>query len=194
RLAVPIIATNHVPSFDKSPYDGFALRAVDTENASLKNPVEFEVVEHIGAGQVPQVTLKKGQATRIMTGAKIPDGADCVAMFEVCQTYEKNGKKFMSIKRTMSSGQNIIEEGSEVQKGSTLINKGTLINLDVKALLAIVGYQQVAVSKRLVVGILDTENELLEIDELLKAGKIRNFNAYMIASQIQRVGSEYIYY
>lgn len=194
RLAEPIMATNHVPSFDKSPYDGFALRAVDTENASLKNPVEFEVVEHIGAGQVPQVTLKKGQATRIMTGAKIPDGADCVAMFEVCQTYEKNGKKFMSIKRTMYSGQNIIEKGSEVQKGSTLIKQGTLINPGVKALLATFGYHQVAVSKKPVVGILATGTELLEIDEPLEEGKIRNSNAYMIASQIQRAGADYIYY
>src|SRR5690625_7252958 len=85
RLSEPIIATNHIPSFYKSPYDGFAFRSADTTKASSDNPVKFEVVEHIGAGQLAAKGLESGQATRIMTGAQITKGADCVAMFEDCQ-------------------------------------------------------------------------------------------------------------
>ncbi|HEX6595188.1 MAG TPA: gephyrin-like molybdotransferase Glp [Bacillota bacterium] len=194
RLAEPLIATHHVPSFDKSPYDGFAIRSVDTKSASKNNPVEFTVVEHIGAGQVPEVALSKQQATRIMTGAKIPDGADCVIMFENCQMYERDGKNFMSIEQSVSSGQNIIKEGSEVQKGTSLVERGTLINPGVKALLATFGYDQVVVSKKPVVGILATGTELLEVDEPLEEGKIRNSNAYMIASQVKRAGGDFKYY
>ncbi|PAV28798.1 molybdopterin molybdenumtransferase [Virgibacillus profundi] len=194
RLAEPIIAKNNVPSFDKSPYDGFALRSIDTDKASTNNPMEFEVVEHIGAGQVPTKTLGKGQATRIMTGAKIPDGADCIAMFEICKSYERNNNPFMSIKRKMNKDQNIIKEGSEVLEGKVLIEEGTIINPGVKALLATFGYNQVEVAKKPIVGIIATGTELLEVDEDLKPGKIRNSNAYMIASQINKAGGISKYY
>lgn len=194
RLAVPIIAKHNIPSFDKSPYDGFALRSVDTAEASRDNPVEFEVVEHIGAGQVPQKALKNGQATRIMTGAQIPVGADCVAMFEICRAYEKNNQPFFSIKRRMSKNQNIIGEGTEVLEGEVLIEEGTLINPGVKALLATFGYHEIEVAKKPVIGVIATGTELLEVDEELQPGKIRNSNAPMIASQIIRAGGICNYY
>lgn len=194
RLAEPIIANNNIPLFDKSPYDGFALRSVDTTDASRDNPVEFAIVEHIGAGQVPVKTLAKGQATRIMTGAQIPDGADCIAMFEVCKSYEKGNQPFMSIKRKMKAQQNIIKEGSEVTEGEKLVEEGTLINPGVKALLATFGYAEVFVAKKPVVGLIATGTELLDVDEELEPGKIRNSNAYMIASQIIRAGGVYKYF
>ena len=194
RLAEPIIATNHVPSFDKSPYDGFALRSIDTEKASRDNPVEFEVVEHIGAGQVSLKKLSQGQATRIMTGAKIPEGADCVAMFEVCKSYDKNDSPFMSIKRKMQVDQNIMHEGSEVKRGEKLIEAGTLITPGVKAVMATFGYHEVQVAKQPVIGVIATGTELLDVDEELVPGKIRNSNAYMIASQVKQAGGIYKYY
>ncbi|GGB53540.1 molybdopterin molybdenumtransferase [Lentibacillus populi] len=194
RLAEAIVAKHPVPPFDKSPYDGFALRSIDTKQGAIDHPVEFEVVEHIGAGQIPMKTLKKGQATRIMTGAKIPDGADCVAMFEVCKVYEKNGKNYMSIKRKMKEGQNIVSKASEVAEEEVLIEAGTLINPGVKALLATFGYNNVCVAKKPVVGIIATGTELLDVEDELQPGKIRNSNAYMIMSQIKRAGGECIYF
>src|SRR5690625_3100063 len=194
RLAEPVIAKHNVPSFDKYPYDGFALRSIDTQDASGDHPVHFEVVEHIGAGDLPTKTLKAGEATRIMTGAPIPEGADCVAMFEVCQTYNKADKQFMSTTHTFEPGQNIIKEGSEVKKGTILVEEGTVINPGVKAVLATFGYAQVQVAKKPRVGVIATGSELLEIDEELKPGKIRDSNAYMIGSQVIRAGGEYTYY
>ncbi|GAA0613739.1 molybdopterin molybdotransferase MoeA [Virgibacillus siamensis] len=194
RLGVNIVAEEPVPSFDKSPYDGFAFSSADTNGAGRNHPVQFKVVEHIGAGQVPVVKLKKGQATRIMTGAKIPEGADCVAMFEICQTYEENGQSFMTIKRQMNAGQNIIRKESEVTRGTKLVDRGKLINPGVKALLATFGYSEVCVAKRPVVGVIATGTELLDVNEELQPGKIRNSNAYMIESQIIRAGGECKYY
>ncbi|RYG73999.1 molybdopterin molybdenumtransferase MoeA [Lentibacillus lipolyticus] len=194
RLAEDIVAAHPVPSFPKSPYDGFAIRSEDTQVAGRNQPVSFKVIEHIGAGQVPEKRLHEGEATRIMTGAQIPAGADCIAMFEICQTYEEGDQPYMSIKRKMDSGQNIIEEGSEVAEGEMLIPKGTIINPGVKAVLATFGYSEVKVSKKPVVGVIATGTELLDVDEELQPGKIRNSNAYMIASQITRAGADYCYY
>ncbi len=194
RLGKAIIADEPVPSFDKSPYDGFAFNSGDTNGAGRNNPVQFEVVEHIGAGQVPVVKLKNGQATRIMTGAKIPEGADCVAMFEICQTFEENQKPYITIKRRMQAGQNIIKKGSEVTRGTKLVDRGELINPGVKALLATFGHSEVCVARRPVVGVIATGTELLDVDEELQPGKIRNSNAFMIESQIIRAGGVCKYY
>ncbi|WP_368654668.1 gephyrin-like molybdotransferase Glp [Ornithinibacillus sp. 4-3] len=193
RLAEPIIADNPIPAFDKSPYDGFALRAEDTLFASPDNPIEFEVIDHIGAGIVSDKTLEKGQAVRIMTGAEIPKGADCVAMFEVCQQWEDADKKYMAITSKFEPGTNIIEKGSEVVAGQVLVEAGVLIDAGVKALLATFGYAEVKVAKQPVIGVIATGTELLDVHEALEPGKIRNSNAYMVCSQILRSGAKYQY-
>lgn len=193
-LAESVIAKHNIPTFNKSPYDGFALRAIDTIDATKDNPVTFEVIEHIGAGVVPEKTLGQGQATRIMTGAQIPNGADCVVMFEVCETEEKGDKQFMSISDPVSTGTNIMVEGSEVKKGEELIKAGTVICPGVKASLATFGYDQVEVAKKPVVGVIATGTELLDVHEELEPGKIRNSNGYMIGSQAMRAGAEVIYF
>ena len=84
-LAEDIVATYDIPRFNKSPYDGFAIRSEDSKDASGEHRIEFEVIDHIG-GSVSTKTLGKNQAVRIMTGAQIPEGADAVVMFE--QTIE----------------------------------------------------------------------------------------------------------
>ncbi|WP_217585755.1 molybdopterin molybdotransferase MoeA [Lentibacillus saliphilus] len=193
-LAEDIVATHAVPLFDKSPYDGFALKAANTAGASPDAPVTFQVVDHIGAGHLPQAALQCGQTTRIMTGAQIPEGADCVAMFEHCDSYEKNGHTYMTITRELSSGDNIVRRSSEMNEGDLLIRKGTRINPGVKAILATFGYHQVKVATRPLVGVIATGTELLDVEERLEPGKIRNSNAYMVASQIHRAGARYKYF
>lgn len=192
-LQEPVIAHHAIPSFDKSPYDGFALRSVDTNQATKENPCICKVVDHIGAGELPTETLKKGHATRIMTGAQIPKGADCVVMFEKCHAFEKEHVPYISLDIPLDAGENVIVEGQEVEKGEELITEGTFINPGVKAVLATFGYKNVQVAKKPLVGIIATGTELLEVDEVLEPGKIRNSNAYMTASQVIRAGAEYIY-
>src|SRR5699024_4868054 len=192
-LQEPVIAHHAIPLFDKSPYDGFALRSVDTNNATKDKPSICEVVDHIGAGELPAKALEKGEATRIMTGAQIPEGADCVVMFEKCHAYEKEHGSYISLDSLLEAGENVIEEGQEVKKGETLIAEGTLINPGVKAVLATFGYKNVLVAKKPLVGIIATGTELLDVDEALEPGKIRNSNAYMTASQVIRAGADYTY-
>lgn len=192
-LQEPIIAHHAIPAFDKSPYDGFALRSDDTLKADKEDPCICKVVDHIGAGELPQETLKEGEATRIMTGAQIPDGADCVVMFEKCHAFENEHGSYISLDSPLEQGENIMVQGQEVTKGDVLIKEGTLINPGVKAVLATFGYKHIHVAKKPLVGIIATGTELLDVDEELKPGKIRNSNAYMSVSQVIRAGANYTY-
>ncbi|PLS02946.1 molybdopterin molybdotransferase MoeA [Neobacillus cucumis] len=193
-LSEDLIATSNVPHFDRAPYDGFAVRSVDTFEASQSNPVEFEVIDHIGAGMVSEKIVGEKQAVRIMTGAMMPNGADAVVMFEVTKDYEKNGIPYMSIKRKIDKGTNVSFIGEDAKQGEVLVEKGTLINPGIQAMLATFGYKEVPVAKKPLIGLFATGTELLEVEEELVPGKIRNSNSYMIAAQIERAGGIVHYY
>jgi molybdopterin molybdotransferase len=81
-LATPVISDLDFPHWDNSAMDGFAVRYEDVQNSSSENPTILEIVEEIPAGYQPQITIKKGQAARIFTGAIMPKGADTVVMQE----------------------------------------------------------------------------------------------------------------
>ncbi|SFM38539.1 molybdopterin molybdotransferase [Gracilibacillus orientalis] len=193
-LAEDLIADHDVPSFDRSPYDGYALRSEDTTEVMKNTPKILSVVGHIGAGSVYHKKLEKNQAVRIMTGAPIPDGADAIIMLEDTTTFEESGKSFVSIRKQLQHQQNISFKGEDVKNGTALVNKGTVINPGIIALLATFGYAQVPVAKKPVIGVIATGSELLEIDQPLEPGKIRNSNAYMMIGQLQRAGAIPQYY
>lgn len=192
-LGKDIIADHHVPPFDRSPYDGFAIRSIDTQNASRKNPVFLEQIGTIGAGDIFQETVGPMQAVKIMTGAQIPDGCDAVIMLEMVRVIERNGRTMVEIKRTMNIGENISVTGEDTKKGTVLVTKGTYINPGIVAILATFGYKVVPVSNKPIIGIIATGSELLDIGDEIKPGKIRNSNAYMLYSQIERAGGLPVY-
>ncbi|MBO1514590.1 molybdopterin molybdotransferase MoeA [Metabacillus bambusae] len=192
-LAVDIIADHPVPPFDRSPYDGFAIRSVDTKFASADHPVKFEVIDEIGAGSVSEFTIGEMQAVRIMTGAQIPSGCDAVVMLELTKVFQRAGQNYMSLKRSFNKGDNISFKGEDTQEGSILVKKGAYISPGIIALLATFGYAKVTVMKKPQIGIIATGSELLDVDEPLVPGKIRNSNSYMIEAQARRSGAEPVY-
>ncbi len=193
-LSEDLKATSDVPHFDRAPYDGYAIRSIDTNEASQATPVTFEVVDHIGAGMLSDKKLGAYQAVRIMTGAQMPEGADAVVMLELAKESIQDGKKYMSLKKVHKQGENISFRGEDAKEGEVLVKKGTFINPGIQAMLATFGYHKVPVAKKPVVGLYATGTELLEVHEPLVPGKIRNSNSYMIAAQIQRVGAEVRYF
>ncbi|MFJ8245955.1 gephyrin-like molybdotransferase Glp [Peribacillus asahii] len=193
-LAQDLKADHDVPSFDRSPYDGFAIRAEDTKSASSNHPLSLKVVGEIGAGSVFDGTVQAFEAVRIMTGAQIPEGCNAVVMLELTREYTDNDQKFIEIKRSYKKGDNISFQGEDTQKGTVLVQKGTYINPGVSALLATFGYKEVPVAKKPIVGVIATGSELLEVGESLEPGKIRNSNAYMILAQIERAGGKVKYF
>lgn len=183
-LAEPVVATSDVPPFNRSPYDGYAIRSSDTVGASGTSRINFQVVDHIGAGEVSAKTLHAFEAIRIMTGAQLPAGADAVVMFE--QTVE-NDQSF-TIRKPFEKLENVSLQGEDVSKNDVVIESGQLINPGTIALLATFGYTHVRVAKLPIVGILSTGTELLSVGDALEPGKIRNSNGPMIMAQLKRMG------
>lgn len=177
-LAEDIIATYDIPMFDKSPYDGFAIVSGSSEGATGDERKSFKVIDHIGAGHVSDVQLKDNEAVRIMTGAPIPKGADAVVMLEQTTPTEDG----FTLRKTFTPGENISKQGEECKQGEVVIPKGTKITAGVIAVLATFSYEYVNVYQKPTVALIATGSELVEINEPLAPGKIKNSNGPMIAS------------
>ncbi|WP_153733251.1 molybdopterin molybdotransferase MoeA [Sporosarcina obsidiansis] len=186
-LAEPIVAKHDVPPFDRSPYDGFAIRAEDSAGASGDTRKSFHVVGEIGAGHVADRPIQAGESYRIMTGALIPEQADAVVMLE--QTVENESG--FTLRKPFQVGENISFKGEEARKGEQLIEAGTLIHPGTIALLATFGYSEVKVARQPIAGVLATGTELLDVSDELVPGKIRNSNGPMIRAQLTRMGIGY---
>ncbi|MBI5974629.1 molybdopterin molybdotransferase MoeA [Staphylococcus canis] len=185
-LSEDIEATYDIPRFNKSPYDGFAIRSEDSQGASGDNRIAFKVIDHIGAGTVSQKTLGENEAVRIMTGAEIPKGADAVVMLE--QTTETD--EGFTLRKSFKHLENIALKGEETTTGDIVLKKGQYINAGAVAVLATFGYVDVPVYRKPSVAIIATGSELLDIDAPLEPGKIRNSNGPMIHALCRKEGLE----
>lgn len=190
-LAVDIAADGDHPSFDNSAVDGFALKAEDTAS----NPV-LSVVADIPAGTAPTVILQAGQTARIMTGAQVPQGADCVIPVEDTDFNDRSAgstpPKLISVGKKMKSGDNVRKRGSDMHKGDVVLNKGRHLKPQDLGLLSALGYDKVTVHEKPRVALMSSGDELLEAGAPLEPGKIRDSNSYSLAASIVSAGAEVI--
>jgi molybdopterin molybdotransferase len=193
-LAEDLIADHPVPFFDRSSFDGFAIRVEDTKGASFETPIKLKVIESIAAGEVAEQEVKSQMAIRIMTGAQIPRGADAVIALELSKELIQGGEKWIQLNRPVLEGDNISYKGEDTPQGTVLAKKGRRISAGEMSMLATFGYHQVQVYKQPIVGIFVTGTELLPVEAPLVPGKIRNSNSYMLESQIRRLGARPKYY
>lgn len=189
-LGEDLMATHPMPPFDRSPYDGFAVRSEDTVGATTHSPNVLQVIGEVAAGDVFAGTVKKNEAVRIMTGGQIPQGADAVIMLEAVKEVALEGKPHIHVRRPIQKNKNISFTGEDIPQGIVLVEAGYYINPGIIALLATFGYEKVPVRKKPKVGICVTGSELLDVAEPLQPGKIRNSNGYMIYAQVLRAGGE----
>ena len=189
-LAVDVVSDIDVAPFDNSAMDGYAVRTADVAGASDGTPVVLSVVDHIAAGSMPTVRVGPGQASRIMTGAPVPDGADAVVMVEVTESLEGAGSTggTVAIKRASVLGEHIRLKGEDVQVGQTVLRSGEVVNPASVGLMAALGFSEVAVYRRPHVAIVSTGDELVGITETPGPGKIRNSNSYSLAAQVLAAG------
>ncbi len=144
-LAEDVNSDINMPPFDKSAMDGFACRREDIDN-------ELEIVEVLPAGKVPVKSIGKNQCTKIMTGAIIPEGADCVIMVEYTENVGERSIRFPCD----HTNNNICYFAEDIKKGQLVLRKGIEIKPQHIAVMASVGYTQALVSKRPKVGIIST--------------------------------------
>lgn len=185
-ISEDIKAEENIPPFDRSPLDGYAFRAEDTEKAGRQNPVTLEVIEEVPAGYAAKKKIVAGTAIKVMTGAPIPEGADAVEKYENTQ----RNRNFVKIFSSFKSGENIILAGEDVVKGEVVAGRGMVVTPPVIGLLASLGICEVPVFKRPKVAIVSTGDELLDISEPLQPGKIRNSNRYSLEAYIKDIGAE----
>ncbi len=190
RLGEALVSPHPFPPFRRSGMDGYAVRASDLLHAATATPVTLAVLESVPSGVEPKHPVGEGQATRIMTGGMVPEGADAVVMLEMTATEIRDGRPFVQIGKSVKSGLNIADIGCEIKEGAMLLPPGHLIGSGESALLASCGYAKVSVVRRPRVAILSTGSELLEIDEELAPAKIRNSNAPMLAAMVRECGAE----
>ena len=138
-LAENVVSSDNVPPFPNSAMDGYAVRALDTQNA----PVELKVLGTLSAGKFPNFNVESGEAVRIMTGAVIPEGADAVVMVEKTKEVE-NGSSVI-VEETVGSGNFIRQPGEDFVKGTKLFHKGTLIGAAHIGVFATIGLEKVTV-------------------------------------------------
>jgi len=171
-LLRPVAAERDDPPFDRSSMDGYALRSEDSAE-----PGRFEVVDTVFAGGLPEARLSAGRASRIMTGAPVPDGADAVVPVEDCEW----GDGWVAVKRPVGRGENIRYRGENAKAGSSVFEAGRKLDaLDV-AVGATLGVAGATVARSCRAVFLATGSELVPQGTEPGPGKIVNTNGPMLA-------------
>ncbi|MDF2500768.1 MAG: moeA [Anaerosporomusa subterranea] len=183
-LAERIVSDLDFPPFDRSPLDGYALLASEVCQASPTAPVALNLIETIPAGAVPKKTIENGTASRIMTGAPIPQGATGVVRLE---DTEQSGD-IVRLFAGEGAEKSICRQGEEIFCGEEVLFPGMLINPGVMGLLAALGVANPLVYRRPRVALLATGSEIVGIDQPLAPGKIRNSNSFMLSAQVSEAG------
>jgi len=185
-LAKDVKAPLNVPPFNRSTVDGYAVKAENTFGADEKHPITLKLLGHVAVGEMSKIVVEEKTTVEIVTGAPLLSGADAVVMMEY--TIQKNN--LVSIYRPVSKGENVMEAGSDIRKGETVIKKNqTLSSRDI-GILAALGFTKVDVYKRPKVAVISTGAEIVEPGEPLPPGKIYDINAYTISTAVQECGAQ----
>jgi molybdopterin molybdotransferase len=185
-LAEPIEAPRDVPLFRNSAMDGYAVRSADVANATPQGPVRLEVLETVGAGMLPTQSLRPLAATRIMTGAPLPEGADAVVRVE--DTSELAGAA--EIRVAVPAGANVRLPGEDMRAGERVLARGRMLRPPDIGLIASLNIAAVRVTRRPRVAILATGDELVEVGEAPAPGQIVNSNAPTLAAAVEEAGGQ----
>ncbi len=183
-LAQDVQSDIDMPPFNRSAMDGYAVIAADTANA----PVELAVIEDIAAGYAPTKRVQQGQASKIMTGAATPEGADAVVKFEETESLATDNR--VKILKSSKKCSNISNRGEDMRVGQTVLFKGTPIRPQEIGILATVGKSTVEVFPAPTVGVISTGDELVEVERKPSHVQIRNSNGYSLSAQARRLGAD----
>jgi molybdopterin molybdotransferase len=190
-LAEQIVSDIDIPPFDNSAMDGYAVRAADVAVV----PARLAVRGSVAAGYVAAELLEPGTAIRIMTGAPLPNGADAVVPFEETSDADRSKEARLAapaagieVRLAIKTRDNVRPAGEDLRRGELVMAPGRVIRAQEVGVLASLGRPSVLVHRRPRVAILATGDELLEVDEPLAPGKIRNSNEYTNTALVTRTG------
>lgn len=183
-LAKDIVADMDQPPFDRSPLDGYAVRGEDTENATKLCPVILKVIDEVMAGHRSNVVVGEKEAVRIMTGAPIPEGANCI----IKQEDTDYGMENVSIYKSVKPFENYCYQGEDYKIGQKLIQAGSSLGSIEIGTLASLGKTKVDVKCLPRVGVMTTGDEIILPGKKLSEGKIYDSNLYTVATRLMELG------
>ncbi len=182
-LAEDVTSEINSPPYDKALMDGYAVRSADREP-------QRRVLEEIAAGDVPRLPLTPGTASRIMTGAPTPEGADAVVQVELT---EMIGDSIVRISNVdIGPGKNVLTLGTSLRVGDAVLKKDAKLRAIEIGVLAEIGCGTVTVIPRPKLAVLPTGNELVPVGDQPAAGQIRNSNGPMLLASANRAEADAI--
>jgi len=185
-LAEDVASPEDVPAFDNSAMDGFAVHAAETRGARRDSPVTLRIVDESRAGHPARTGLGAGQAIAISTGGMIPTGADAVVRVEETSS----GDGLVEVLSEVEANRDIRYAGEDIRGGDTVLASGVRLGPAELGVLASCARSAVTCHRRPTVWILTTGDELIEPDQALRPGAVRNSNAYSIPALAERAGAE----
>lgn len=183
HLAVAVHADGPWPATDRSAMDGFALRAADAPVAGATLPVVGESL----AGKPFAGALPMGRAIRIMTGAVVPVGADCVVPVELTSGFAGD---VVTLHKPVAAGANVRPRASELAAGALVLPVGRRLGAAEIGVLAVLGHAQVPVVRRPRVAILATGDEVVPVASVPLPHQVRESNSWALAAQVVECGGE----
>jgi len=187
-LREPLVAPHALPPFRNTAMDGFAVRSADVAAASDAKPVALRVIEVLPAGRAPAHALGRGEAARIMTGAMLPEGADAVVPFEEAERAGGGADERCVVRRASAAGEHVRAAGADVASGETVFEAGRQLTPHDLALAAALGFAELGVGPRIRIALFSTGDELLDVDQPLHPGAIRDSNLPMLALLLRASG------
>lgn len=185
-LAKDIYAEHDQPPFPRSPLDGYAVRSADISTASKDHPVRLRVLEEVDSGHVGSRCVEPGTAVRIMTGAPIPDGADCI----VGQEDTDYGEETVEVYEPIGSYENYCYAGEDYKAGTKILGEGLLLGAVEVGILASLGLEGVSVYRSPKAAVITTGDEIILPGEELAGGKIYDSNLYTLVTRLRMWGME----
>ena len=185
-LKCDIIAPENVPDFRRSTVDGYAVYSRDVYGASESMQSMLDLMGEVLMGQKSQgeITIP-GQCYYVPTGGMLPQGADSVIMIEYTEKLDENT---ILATKSVSPGENVIEIGEDIKQGEAVIKKGTKLRAYEIGVLSSLGITSIEVVKKPRVGIISTGDEVVNPEESIKPGQIRDINTYLLYSLIEESG------
>ncbi len=181
-LAEDVVAGTNFPPFNKSAVDGYACKKADLDKLLL-------IKGTIAAGSDAVNNVNEGECFKIMTGAKVPEGADCIVMVEHA-TVTEDGRLKIDNKNKVD---NICFLGEDKKQGELILKKGSVIKNKHIGILASAGMHSLNVYRQPFITVFSTGSELVEPEDIPQPGQIRNANGPQLLSQLYSMGINSLY-
>jgi molybdenum cofactor synthesis domain-containing protein len=182
-LACVVAADMDVPPFDRSAMDGYAVRGEDTFGATQTNPIYFKVAGEVRPGGSLEKEIGEFEAVKIMTGGRVPAGANAVVMLE----YTK-GEKEIEVTKAVTPGKNVSLQAEDFKKGDIAFRSGRVLRPHDVGILAALGIGEVEVARRPKVGIISTGDEVIAPGKKIEAGQIYDINSSALSALAASAG------